>query len=154
MAVIPLHIKVALSELGHKEWDDGSNPEIEKYIAATPRGRWAFTDAVSWCGGFCAFTALKAGLEVPENAHRARAWLAAGEKVDEPEFGDVCVVQLDRAHRRRRGRTGSARGGYHVGWFMGKSRGGVILLSGNAGDRVGFDWYSPTVWHVRGYRRL
>lgn len=151
----PDHILIALEELGVEEWPgDESNPEVEKYIQATPRGRWSYTDAVSWCGAFCAWTATEAGLSVPRDAHRARAWLSHGDWTDEPELGDICVVQLDRRHRRRRGRTGSARGGYHVGWFLNMSRGMPVLLSGNVDDRVGIDWYSPTVWDVRGYRML
>jgi hypothetical protein len=61
------------------------------------------------------------------------------------------VLQL-----RKRGpdaRTGS-RGGYHVGLWMDRTRGGVVLLSGNTSDKVGVDFFPSRRWDVRGVRRL
>jgi len=153
--VTPDQILVALEELGVEEWPGKeNNPRVLDYLQSTPVGRWSPYDATSWCGAFCTFTALNAGLTVPTEGHRARAWLQAGDWTDEPELGDICVVKLRKQYIRRRGRTGSARGGYHVGWFMNMSRGAPVLLSGNVDDRVGIDWYSPTVWEVKGYRVL
>lgn len=153
--MIPDQILLALEELGVEEWPgDKNNPDVVDYIMSTPVGKWSPYDATSWCGAFCCWVALRANLAVPKDAHRARAWLSHGDWTNEPEMGDICVVQLDKRHRRRRSRTGSARGGYHVGWFLNMSRGAPVLLSGNVDDRVGIDWYNPNVWNVRGYRML
>jgi uncharacterized protein (TIGR02594 family) len=151
----PQQILIAMDELGVEEWPGKkNNPDIVDYLRSTPVGKWSPYDATSWCGAFCCWTALRAGLEVPQAAHRARAWLGVPDWTDEPELGDICVVKLRKDHLRHRGRTGSARGGYHVGWFMDMSRGAPVLLSGNVSNRVGIDWYSPTVWEVKGYRVL
>ena len=155
MPTIPRQIERAFRELGVEEYPGKeNNPRVVDYIMSTPVGKWSPYDATSWCGAFCTFTALNAGLTVPTDGHRARAWLGVGERTKEPQLGDICVVKLRPDYRRHRGRTGSARGGYHVGWFLNMSRGAPVLLSGNVDDRVGIDWYSPTVWEVKGYRVL
>jgi uncharacterized protein (TIGR02594 family) len=153
--MIPRQIRIALKELGVEEYPGKeSNPRVVEYLESTPVGRWSPYDATSWCGAFCTWTALEAGLASPQAGHRARAWLKTGESTSDPGLGCIAVVKLRKRHLTQRGRTGSARGGYHVGWFMDMSRGAPILLSGNISDRVGIDWYSPTVWEVKGYRRL
>ena len=144
-----------MQELGVEEYPGKeNNPRIVEYLKSTPVGKWSPYDATSWCGAFTCWGALKAGLAVPQDAHRARAWLGTGERTSDPELGCIAVMKLRSDHRRHRGRTGSARGGWHVGWYMDTSRGAPVLLSGNVADRVGIDWYSPTVWEVRGYRSL
>lgn len=152
--MIPKQVIVGLGELGVEEYPgDANNPRIVQYVKRTPVGKWAPFDATSWCGAYCAFVFARTGLYVPKNAHRARGWLKGGDPTREPQLGDICVVQLRRDKRSRRGRTGSARGGYHVGIFMNMSRGAPVLLSGNVDDRVGVDWYNPNVWRVAGYRQ-
>lgn len=147
--VVPPQVLVAMGELGVSEiFGPGSNPRIDEYIDSTPRGRWSHTDAVSWCGALHTWVSLQCGLRVPPDGHRARAWLEAGKRTKTPELGDTAVMRLRRDHIRQRSRTGSARGGYHVGWYLNTSRGAPVLISGNVDDRVGIDWYAPTVWEV------
>lgn len=150
-ATIPADLLWAMGEAGVAEWADGSNPRIEWYLQSTPRGRWSHTDAVSWCGGFHCRAKLETGFSVElDHPHRAREWLKYGRRValQEAELGDTAVLRLRKRGRAARSRTGSARGGYHVGWFLSRSRGGVVAWSGNVSDRVGADWYSPRVWEV------
>ena len=154
--MIPEQIQVALGEIGVQEYPGPeNNPRVLEYLDATPIGRWSPYDVTPWCGAFMAWTCLQSGLAVPQGAHRARSWLRTGEPTQEPQIGAVAVLQLRKAHRgsSSRKRTGSARGGYHVGWFLDMSRGSPVIISGNASDRVGIDVYSARRWVVRGFRK-
>jgi uncharacterized protein (TIGR02594 family) len=141
-------LEVALGELGIEEYPgDEHNPRILHYLDATPVGKWSPYDETAWCGAFAAYC-VSPFAEVPAGAHRARSWIRWGVAC-EPELGRVCVIK-----RRRKGsdkRTGS-RGGYHVGFYLNHSRGGVVLLSGNASDRVGIDTYSKRNYEVSAFR--
>jgi uncharacterized protein (TIGR02594 family) len=152
---VPRHVLVALGELGVKEWPDGlhpiHNPRILEYHAATTlHSAAALTDEAAYCGSFMAWVWKKVGLEPPEKAFRARSWLKAGVATEFPELGDVCVVK--RIKRGSDKRTGS-RGGWHVGQWVNRTRGGIILLSANVGDRVGVDFFSSRRWDVKALRR-
>jgi len=141
-------LEVALGEMGVSECPGAEhNPRILEYLDCTPVGRWSPYDETAWCGAFAAYCVAPYA-EVPYGAHKARIWATWGAAC-EPELGCVCVIR-----RRRKGsdrRTGS-RGGYHVGFYLDSSRGGVVLLSGNASDRVGIDWYSGQRYEVLAYR--
>ncbi len=148
---LPLHFVVAFRELGVAEYPgDKHNPRILEYHAATSlHSKAALTDEAAYCGSFMAWVWKKAGFEPPDKAFRARSWLKAGVKA-EAELGVACVVK-----QRKRGpdaRTGS-RGGWHVGQWVNRTRGGIILLSANVGDRVGVDFFSSRRWDVKALRQ-
>jgi uncharacterized protein (TIGR02594 family) len=141
-------LDVAFDELGIKEWPGAEhNPRILEYHATTTLGDWGRSrDETPWCSSYVNW-AVSHYTQGTDNA-LARSWRVWG-KACEPELGCVCVIK-----RRRRGsdkRTGS-RGGYHVGFYLNHSRGGVVLLSGNASDRVGIDTYSKQRYEVLAYR--
>ena len=152
---VPRQVLIALGELGVKEWPDGlhpmHNPRILEYHAATSlHSAAALTDEAAYCGSFMAWVWTETGFTPPDKAFRARSWLRWGVKADSPALGDVCVLK-----RRKRGsdaRTGS-RGGWHVGQWVNRTRGGIILLSANVGDRVGIDFFSRRKWDVKATRR-
>ena len=152
--MIPRHLEVAFGELGVEEWPGQQhNPRILEYHAVTTLGDWGRSrDETPWCSSFCCWVHEQVGRSHTHNA-LARSWLRWGYR-RRPWFGDIVVLQLSRATRRARQRTGSARGGYHVGWFIDWTRGGLILLSGNVDDRVGVDFYSLQRWDVRGVRAV
>lgn len=159
---IPLHLEIALGELGVREWPGRKhNPRVLEYIDSTPAGIWSQTDELAWCGAFGMWCVDQTGgswFAVPRSwkPHRAREWLRLPNPTDEPQLGDVCVLQLKsgKRSRRARNRTGSARGGYHMGWFQDFTRGGLVLTAGNISDKVGTDFYSFSTWDVRGFRAL
>lgn len=139
-----------IDEIGVEEWPgDQHNPRIVHYLEHTPVGRWAPYDETPWCGAFQAYGMAMAYIDPPENAHRARGWLKWGSKTD-PVLGAVCILQ---ARKRATGRrTGSARGGYHVGTVLDRRPGAVQLISGNVSDKVGIDWFDERRWKNHGYR--
>jgi uncharacterized protein (TIGR02594 family) len=150
---VPRHVLIALGELGVAEYPgDEHNPRILEYHAATTlHSAAALTDEAAYCGSFMAWVWGCVGMTPPDKAFRARSWLKAGAVAGEPELGDVCVVK-----RRKQGsdvRTGS-RGGWHVGQYVNRTRGGIILLSANVGDRVGIDFFSSRRWDVKAFRRI
>ena len=59
---------------------------------------------------------------------------------------------LQAKQRTAARRTGSARGGFHVGDILDWRKGAVQLVSGNKGNKQGIDWYPLSRWAVRGYR--
>ena len=149
---VPRHHIIALGELGVEEWPgDEHNPRILEYHAATSlHSGAALTDEAAYCGSFMAWVWKGEGFELPDKAFRARSWLKAGVRAEEPELGDVCVVK--RIKRGSDKRTGS-RGGWHVGQWVNSTRGGFILLSANVGDRVGVDFFSTRRWDIKALRR-
>jgi uncharacterized protein (TIGR02594 family) len=150
----PSHLVLALGELGVEEWPgDEHNPRILWYHAATGLNRKdALTDEAAYCGSFVARMVVEAGLEPrpPEKAFRARNWRTWGTATSDPRPGDVAVVK--RIKRGADARTGS-RGGWHTGFFLNYTRGGLILLSANVGDRVGADFFSRRRWDFKAFRR-
>lgn len=141
-------LEVALGELGVCEYPgDAHNYRILEYHATTTLGDWGRSrDETPWCSSYVNWC-VSQYCEGTDNA-LARSWLRWGVAC-EPELGCVCVIK-----RRRKGsdrRTGS-RGGYHVGFFLDRSRGGVVLCSGNAGNRVGIDVYSKRNYEALAFR--
>lgn len=147
---LPWYAYRMLGELGVEEWPgEDSNPRVLKYIDATPLGRWNRSDVVPWCGAFQSWAMQGANIRPPETGHRARSWIRWGVKAADP-IGAVCVLKARR--RATAKRTGSARGGYHVGTALGVSKSGVILVSGNVQDRVGVDYFPFRRWELKAFR--
>lgn len=142
-------LEPALSQLGVREWEGAANnPRILEYHSHTTMGDWGKSrDLTPWCASFVGWTLIR-GSELPSYSALARSYIAWGEQTV-ARLGAVCVIK-----RRQKGsdkRTGS-RGGYHVGFFVNRSRGGLVLLSGNAQDRVGVDWYSNRRYELKALR--
>lgn len=144
-------LEVALGELGVCEYPGKAhNYRILEYHSTTSLGDWGRSrDETAWCSSYVNWAVEEAlGCGVGTGNALARSWLHWG-KACEPVLGCVCVIK-----RRARGgdkRTGS-RGGWHVGFFINYSRGGVVLLSGNAQNRVGVDTYSKRIYEVNAFR--
>ena len=141
-------LEVALGELGVWETPGREHTyRILEYHSTTTLGDWGRSrDETPWCSSYVNWCVSQYA-DGTGNA-LARSWLRWG-RACEPGLGCVCVIK-----RRRRGsdrRTGS-RGGWHVGFFINYSRGGVVLLSGNAQNRVGIDTYSKRNYEVLAYR--
>jgi uncharacterized protein (TIGR02594 family) len=143
-------LEPALSQLGVTEIAGSEHsPHILLYHQHTTMGDWGKSrDETPWCASFVGWCLLQGNVE-PSYSALARSYIGWGKACVNPSLGAVAVLK-----RRKKGtdsRTGS-RGGYHVGFWMNASRKGYVLLSGNAADRVGIDWYSERRYELKAVR--
>jgi len=102
----------------------------------------ALRDEVPWCSSAMNAWLIEAGFPGTRSA-LAASWIAYGREAVGDELGAVCVI------RRRKGRKDeSTRTGYHVGNFLNRSKNGIVMVSGNASNRVGADHYSLALWEL------
>ena len=136
--VLPLHIKIAMKEVGVKEqYGSRDNPRIVEYHSTTA-GKYD-NDEVAWCGSFINWNLLRAGykftIAYPE---RAKSWLDYGESQDFPTMGSLAIK--------------SRNGGGHVCFVLGLSKTGKLLcIGGNQNNEVNIKEYG--VHEFIGFRR-
>jgi len=84
-----------------------------------------FDSKTPWCSIFLQEVAKQAGIDVPGTTAMAKSWTNVGTKVpkEDLQYGDVVV--FDR---------GGEKG--HVGIYLGKQGGNIIVLGGNQSDQV------------------
>lgn len=136
-------IQIASAEIGVKEVSGSEhNSRIIEY-AKEAGFDWVNDDETPWCSIFVNWCAQKAELASSKKAS-ARSWLTVGQKVSNPEPGDVVVFW--------RGSRDSWKG--HVAIYMGYSKDGtrVYCLGGNQGNQVSITGYSAD--KLLGFRRL
>lgn len=144
---LPVHY--ALDELGVREVKGPEhNPRVLEYHATTTLGDWGRSrDETPWCSSFVNWSHEEAGVEGTGNA-LARSWSHRFDVVwgvpCEPFPGAVIVL---RHRASSSARTGS-RGGYHVGYYLSRTKRAVQVLSGNTSDRVGVDKFSLAKWEI------
>jgi len=132
----------AVNQLGEKEIiGPEDNPTIVKYAKESGFG-WVDDDETPWCSIFLNWCAAKAGLEKSSKAN-ARSWLLIGDKIENPEPGDVVVLWREEVD--------SWEG--HVGILFGFSKDSkrVYILGGNQGNQVSIAGYP--IERGLGYRR-
>ncbi len=125
-------LKIAFNELGTEEIvGDVDNPEVLKYAKET-KIKGITNDEIPWCSTFVNWVAWKSGLQFSGKAN-ARSWLSVGNKVTEPEPGDVVIFWRESPQ--------SWKG--HVAFFLGISmdKKRVYCLGGNQGNRVSVSAY-------------
>lgn len=95
----------------------------------------------AWCAAYVNATLKQAGYE-GTGSNMARSFLNWGQKVDQPQRGDIAVFT-----------RGDPNGPYgHVGFFDGYNEDGTIrVLGGNQGDAVSVASYDPN--SLLGFRR-
>ena len=110
-------LTIARGEEGVKEIPGkGIEARIVEYHQATTLG--ATDDAVPWCSSFVCWCLQQAGYK---STRSARAISYAGYGVpSEPMEGAIVVTKR--------------KGGHHVGFLVGQTRNGVLLLGGNQSD--------------------
>lgn len=128
----------AKAEIGVKEVEDGENPRIIEYHAATYLK--ASDDETPWCSSFMNWCMQKAGGQGTKNA-MARSWLGWGKLISEPKEGDTVIFSSPM--------RGPQAG--HVAFFV-KDKGSMVeVLGGNQSNRVSITDYPKAL--VLGYRR-
>lgn len=136
-------IKTAIAELGQKEVPGADdNAAIVRY-AHESGFSWINDDETPWCSIFVNWCAKKVNLKGTGKAD-ARSWLFAGQRIDNPEPGDVVVFWREKPE--------SWKG--HVGFFFGFSKDGlrVYCLGGNQGNQVSISAFPVNT--ILGFRRL
>lgn len=123
------------------EFENGSNPEIEKYFVDTTLGRQP--DDVSWCAAFVSWCIKESnGARSPVTySARAADWLKNGKSLEGPQYGAVAVT---------RPLAPGASG--HVGFVVAWDGTHVTLLGGNQGNAVRTQQFKIDV--VRGWRMM
>lgn len=84
---------------------------------------WWADDETPWCGVFVAHCMRVAGVALPRDWMRAKAWASWGQGLTGPVVG--CVVVFER------------QGGGHVGFVVGRDQTNrLLVLGGNQGNKV------------------
>jgi uncharacterized protein (TIGR02594 family) len=86
---------------------------------------WVQDDETAWCSCFMNWIALRTGMERSGKLN-ARSWLDVGEKILEPELGDLVVLWRED--------PSSWKG--HVGMYNGQDSEFIYVLGGNQGNMV------------------
>jgi uncharacterized protein (TIGR02594 family) len=111
------------------------NPLIVQWWKDIKRGGIK-DDETPWCAAFVGAMLEHVGIQ-STRFESAKSYLTWGEKLDKPIPGCIVVFTRD--------------GGGHVGFVMGQTRGGsLVVLGGNQSDAVNYKAFSRQ--RVSGYR--
>ncbi|MEQ5183160.1 TIGR02594 family protein [Providencia alcalifaciens] len=119
----PKWIIEARKEIGASEHtDSGSKAVDQMWIDSKLRGLVGTARKVPWCAGFVNAMLERAGIKSPRK-DASSSYDTFGQKLTEPKYG--CVVRFSRS------------GGGHVGFCVGKTaNGSLLILGGNQSDAV------------------
>lgn len=98
------------------------NPTIMGWLRKL--ASWIRDDETPWCGTFVAAVMQEAGLPVPRDFPRAKAWADWGANLRESVVSPGAVLVFER------------KGGGHVGFYLGEDAEAYHVLGGNQGDAV------------------
>jgi len=144
----PLWLTIAEEKIGQHEVRGGENPFIIECHATTTLK--AKEDEVAWCASFVNWCLMKADYK-RTNSAAAISFLNCGTPVEEPEEGDIIVIQKKKVKGVDK-KTGSSSGN-HVGFFRKIKDGRVFILGGNQSDSVKDSSFGLASYNVLGYRR-
>ncbi|ATG18045.1 TIGR02594 family protein [Providencia alcalifaciens] len=133
----PKWLVEARKEIGQREIKGAaSNPRIDQYWRDSKlSGLVGTDDKVPWCAGFVNAMLERAGIRSTRSDF-SRSYLNYGVKLSEPKYG--CIVTFSRT------------GGGHVGFVVGKTESGSLLvLGGNQSDAVNIKAFETS--RVTGY---
>jgi uncharacterized protein (TIGR02594 family) len=129
----PASLKEALSHYGLLECiGKNSNPDIMKWAKEVGVSGWYPDDSVAWCGLFMGICQKRAGFPYNSQLLSALAWAKWGDHIDndKAELGDTLIFIRS--------------GGGHVAFYIGEGKDNFLVLGGNQGNAVGFEWVSKT----------
>ena len=123
----PEWIVIAKGEIGTKEISGSkNNSRIIEYHKTTTLPESLYTDETAWCSSFVNWCFTKAGYKGTNSAW-ATDWKKWGRLFSKPVYGSVAIVDYGKD------KNGKERGG-HVGFVVGKTKEGkLLLLGGNQG---------------------
>lgn len=135
------HLELALSQVGVKEIVGlAHNETILKYFDEIGHS-WVDDDETAWCSAFVNWVCFKQNLSMSGKLN-ARSWLTVGEKVTNPQVGDIVVFwRVSRSDWRG-----------HVGFFISQRNGVIYTLGGNQGNQVCIKAYNQN--RLLEFRRL
>jgi uncharacterized protein (TIGR02594 family) len=135
-------IEKAFGEYGVREiTGKGDHPRIIQYFDEIGYDGKKLKDETAWCSAFANWVAKTTGYEYSGRLN-ARSWLEVGEKVEEPEFGDLVVLWREKPK--------SWKG--HVGFYVRQTDRYIYILGGNQKNSVSIRAYSKE--RLLEYRRL
>lgn len=129
--LIPPYFIKALKEYGVKEYVNGSNPDILKYLQ-TVITQGVVTDNIAWCSAFVNWVMRESGYP-HTNLPLAKSWLKMGKST--PEFSMGSVVVLKRGDQSWQG---------HVGFAVCERDDKIYVLGGNQADQVNISAYKKS----------
>jgi uncharacterized protein (TIGR02594 family) len=128
-------LKAAAEHIGVKEWKDGSNPQVEKYLDWGSRADnkdSGLDDSIPWCAGYIG-ERLESVNMGSTNSLAARSYLGWGKSSkNNPVPGDLVVYW--------RGSRDGWQG--HVGVYLMQTDTHIYTLGGNQNDEVNVTSYS------------
>lgn len=120
---LPRWMETAKGYVGLKEIPGARhNGVIQSWLAKL--GAWWRDDETPWCGVFVAHCLREAGLPLPENWMRARAWADYGSNLRSTHVAPGAILVFAR------------QGGGHVGFYAGEDKTYFFVLGGNQGNAV------------------
>lgn len=123
MSVNPRWFETARQYVGLKEIPGAKhNTVIQGWLARL--GAWWRDDETPWCGVFVAHCMREAGLPVPDNWMRAKAWADYGSNLRSTHVAPGAILVFAR------------QGGGHVGFYAGEDNTYFYVLGGNQGNAV------------------
>ncbi|HDU8609733.1 TPA: TIGR02594 family protein [Morganella morganii] len=128
----------ARKEIGqHEIKGPASNPRIDQFWRDSKlSGLVGTDDTVPWCAAFVNACLERAGIR-SVRSDSSRSYLTFGKALKEPKYGCIAVFSRQR--------------GGHVGFVVGKTESGLLLvLGGNQADEVNIKAFSTD--RVIGYR--
>lgn len=135
-------LTIALWQYGIAEFKGSKdNPEILKYFVALGFAIARFKDETAWCSAFANWVAKTAGYQYTGKLN-ARSWLQVGEKVTQPQLGDVVVFWRENPK--------SWKG--HVAFYIREDESNIYVLGGNQNNQVNIAPYPKS--RLLEYRRL
>lgn len=120
---LPSWMRIAKDCVGLKEIPGAKhNSTIQTWLAKL--GAWWRDDETPWCGVFVAHCMREAGLPVPQNWMRAKAWADYGSNLRSTHVAPGAILVFSR------------QGGGHVGFYAGEDSTFFYVLGGNQGNAV------------------
>jgi uncharacterized protein (TIGR02594 family) len=119
----PRWLEIAKGYVGLKEIPGAKhNTVIQSWLARL--GAWWRDDETPWCGVFVAHCLREAGLPLPQNWMRARAWADYGSNLRSTHVAPGAILVFAR------------QGGGHVGFYAGEDSSYFYVLGGNQSNAV------------------
>jgi uncharacterized protein (TIGR02594 family) len=138
----PGWISVAEDELGQKEVAGKKhNARILEYHGTTT-GK-AQDDETAWCASFVNWVLKKSGYNGAGSAW-SHSWKDWGDGLSKPAVGCVAFIDWGKVDASKKGKG-------HVGFVVGKTaKGSIVLLGGNQSDEVRYTAFQAS--HIQAYR--